>query len=170
MLDVDRAQYSVQYAPGEANIPLFGGNSNWRGPVWFPINYLLIEALERYHHYYGNELQVECPTGSGRMMDLDEVARELASRLCRIFLPDANGQRACFGGDKRFADHPNWRDLLLFHEYFNGDSGQGHGASHQTGWTALITRCLEKVAVPHAVSRPSETLRAVADRELEGTR
>jgi len=162
-LDVDGAQTSVRYAPGESDVPLFGGNSNWRGPIWFPINYLLIEALERYHHYYGTEFKVECPTGSGTFMDLDEVARELAARLCRIFLPDAAGRRACFGGERRFAEHPNWRDLLLFHEYFNGDDGRGHGASHQTGWTALVTRCLEKVAVPHAVSRPTETLRAITE-------
>jgi hypothetical protein len=166
MLQVDGAEYAVKYAPGESEVPLFGGNSNWRGPIWFPINYLLIEALERYHHYYGKELQVECPTGSGRFMDLDEVARELAARLCRIFLPDAAGKRACHGDDLRFANDPNWRDLLLFHEYFNGDTGRGHGASHQTGWTALITRCLEKTAVPHAVSRPTETLRAFTDETV----
>jgi hypothetical protein len=167
MLDVDGAQYSVRYAPGESDTWLFGGNSNWRGPIWFPINYLLIEALERYHHYYGNTLKVECPTGSGHYMDLDEVSRELAARLCRIFLPDQTGRRACHGDDPRFAENPNWRDLLLFHEYFHGDTGRGHGASHQTGWTALVARCLEKVAVPHAVSRPSETLRAITDTELQ---
>jgi len=167
MLQVDGAEYSVRYAPGESDSWLFGGNSNWRGPIWFPINYLLIEALERYHHHYGKSLKVECPTGSGIFMDLDEVARELAARLCRIFLPDATGRRPCHGDERRFAENPNWSELLLFHEYFNGDSGRGHGASHQTGWTALITRCLEKVAVPHAVSRPSETLRAVTDPNLE---
>ena len=170
VLDEGDSQSSVRYAPGESDVPLFGGNSNWRGPIWFPINYLLIEALERYHHYYGNELKIECPTGSGRFMDLDEVARELASRLCRIFLPDAEGKRACHGTEERFAEHANWRDLLLFYEYFNGDTGRGHGASHQTGWTALVTRCLEKVAVPHAVSRPSETLRAITESELEAKR
>ena len=168
-LNVDGAEYSVRYTPGESDSGLFGGNSNWRGPIWFPINYLLIEALERYHHYYGASLKVECPTGSGNFMDLDEVARELATRLCRIFLPDATGSRACHGGEKRFATHPNWRDLLLFHEYFNGDTGRGHGASHQTGWTALVARCLEKVAVPHAVSRPSEILKAISEPELERT-
>jgi hypothetical protein len=168
-LKVDGAEYSVRYTPGESDSALFGGNSNWRGPIWFPINYLLIEALERYHHYYGDSLKVECPTGSGNLMDLDEVSRELAARLCRIFLPDAAGRRACHGDDSRFAENPNWRDLLLFHEYFNGDSGRGHGASHQTGWTALVARCLEKVAVPHAVSRPSEILKAIAEPELERT-
>jgi hypothetical protein len=168
-LNVDGAEYSVRYTPGESDSGLFGGNSNWRGPIWFPINYLLIEALERYHHYYGASLKVECPTGSGNFMNLDEVSRELAARLCRIFLPDATGSRACHGDVKRFATHPNWRDLLLFHEYFNGDTGRGHGASHQTGWTALVTRCLEKVAVPHAVSRPSEILKAISEPELERT-
>jgi hypothetical protein len=163
VLHVEGAQYSVRYAPGEADTDIFGGNSNWRGPIWLPINYLLIEALERYHHHYGKSLKIECPTGSGVFMDLDEVARELAARLCRIFLPDASGRRACHGDDARFTDNGNWRDLVLFHEYFNGDSGRGHGASHQTGWTALITRCLEKIAVPHAVSRPSETLRAISE-------
>jgi hypothetical protein len=163
------AEYSVHYSPGDSDSNMFGGNSNWRGPVWFPINYLLIEALERYHHYYGDTLRVECPTGSGQLMNLDEVSRELAGRLCRIFLPDATGRRAYHGEDARFATHPNWRDLLLFHEYFNGDTGRGHGASHQTGWTALVTRCLEKIAVPHAVSRPSEILKAIAEPELERT-
>src|SRR5207237_5565309 len=141
---------------GESDSGLFGGNSNWRGPIWFPINYLLIEALERYHHYYGDALRVECPTGSGNFMDLDQVARELASRLCRIFLPDAQRRRACHGDERRFAENPNWNDLLLFHEYFNGDTGRGHGARHQTGWTALVTRCLEKVVLRHGVSRASE--------------
>jgi hypothetical protein len=164
------AEYSVRYSAGESDSNMFGGNSNWRGPIWFPINYLLVEALERYHHYYGDTLRVECPTGSGHLMNLDKVSRELASRLCRIFLPDTAGRRACHGSDVRFAQSPHWRDLVLFHEYFNGDTGRGHGASHQTGWTALVTRCLEKVAVPHAVSRPSEMLRAIAEPKLEGTR
>jgi hypothetical protein len=166
-LKVDGAEYSVRYTPGESDSGLFGGNSNWRGPIWFPINYLLIEALERYHHYYGDSLKVECPTGSGNLMDLDEVSRELAARLCGIFLPDAAGRRACHGDDSRFANNPHWKDLLLFHEYFNGDTGRGHGASHQTGWTALVARCLEKIAVPHAVSRPSEILKAISEPEPE---
>jgi hypothetical protein len=137
------AEHRVEYVPGESNTPLFGGNSNWRGPVWFPVNYLLIEALERYHHFYGPTLTVEYPTGSGRRMSLLEVARDLEQRLVRLFLPDASGQRPCHGRDRRFADDPHWRDLLLFHEYFHGDNGKGLGASHQTGWTALVTRLLE---------------------------
>ena len=143
---VNGAEYRVDYEPRESRTPLFGGNSNWRGPVWFPINYLLIEALERYHHFYGDALTVECPTGSGRTMTLQGVAHELAARLARLFLRDANGRRPCHGDDPRFSADPNWRDLVLFHEYFHGDTGEGLGASHQTGWTALVVRCLEELA------------------------
>ena len=139
-------EYRVQYAPGESDTGVFGGNSNWRGPVWFPINYLLVEALERYSHFYGDTLMVELPTGSGHRVTLAEVARDLAARLTRLFLPDADGRRPCFGDDPRFAADPHWRDLLLFHEYFHGDTGRGLGASHQTGWTALVTRLLGKAA------------------------
>jgi hypothetical protein len=139
-------EYRVEYVPGESTTGMFGGNSNWRGPVWFPVNFLLIEALERYHHFYGDALRVECPTGSGRLMNLQEVAREIAMRLARIFLPDASGRRPCHGDDRRFADDPHWRDLVLFYEYFHGDTGRGIGASHQTGWTALVARCLEDLA------------------------
>ena len=143
VLPVDGRQYRVEYAPGESNAGLFGGNSNWRGPLWFPINFLLIEALERYHHFYGDGLRVECPAGSGQWLNLKQVARELATRLTRLFLPDANGKRPCFGDDPRFARDPHWRGLVLFHEYFHGDSGLGLGASQQTGWTALVARLLE---------------------------
>ncbi len=121
---------------------MFGGNSNWRGPIWFPVNDLLIEALERYHHFYGDEFQVECPTNSGKWMTLKEVAAELSRRLASLFLPDATGRRACQGEDSRYASDPHWRDLVLFYEYFHGDTGRGCGASHQTGWTALVTRLL----------------------------
>jgi hypothetical protein len=136
----------VEYVPGESNTGLFGGNSNWRGPVWLPINYLLIEALERYHHFYGDGLRVECPTGSGRLMNLCEVARELSARLSRLFLAGPGGARPCHGGDPRFASDPHWRDLLLFHEYFHADTGRGLGATHQTGWTALAIRFIEDAA------------------------
>jgi hypothetical protein len=125
---------------------MFGGNSNWRGPVWFPLNYLLIEALERYHHFYGDSLRVECPTGSGNLMNLEQVAVELAQRLSRLFLRQEDGSRPCHGGARRYADDPHFRDLVLFSEYFNGDDGSGVGASHQTGWTALVISCLETVA------------------------
>jgi hypothetical protein len=139
---VGREEYRVGYVPGESDSGMFGGNSNWRGPVWFPLNYLLIEALERYHHFYGADLQVECPTGSGRMMTLAEVARELSSRLGRLFLPDGTGRRPCHGDDRRFAEDPDFRELVLFYEYFHGDTGRGLGASHQTGWTALVAQSL----------------------------
>jgi hypothetical protein len=137
-------EYRVNYVPGESDTPLFGGNSNWRGPIWFPINYLLIEALESYYLFYGDELKVECPTGSGRMINLLEVARDLAHRLSRLFMPDDTGRRPCHGDDPRWANDPYWKNLVLFHEYFHGDTGRGLGASHQTGWTALVTRCFRR--------------------------
>ncbi|HVX11964.1 MAG TPA: glucosidase [Pirellulales bacterium] len=140
--DGDR-EHRLRYVPGDSESGMFGGNSNWRGPIWFPVNYLLIEALERYHHFFGDSLRVECPARSGRWLNLSEVAKELSTRLRRIFLPDAQGRRPCHGGDGRFADDPHWRDLVLFHEYFHGDDGSGLGASHQTGWTALVARLLE---------------------------
>jgi hypothetical protein len=141
---VDSQVFSVEYVPGESRTTMFGGNSNWRGPVWFPINYLLIEALERYHHFYGDSFTIDFPTGSGRKLNLREIARELAIRHSAIFIPDAKGQRPCHGEDPRYANDPAWRDLVLFYEYFHGDSAKGCGASHQTGWTALVTRCLER--------------------------
>ena len=136
----------VGYEPGESASGLFGGNSNWRGPVWFPLNYLLIEALERYQHFYGDSFRVERPTGSGKWMSFAQVARDLSGRLARLFLRDSSGARPCFGDDRRFAADPHWRELLRFHEYFHGDTGRGLGASHQTGWTALVVRCIEDAA------------------------
>jgi hypothetical protein len=143
-------EHDVRYTPGESDTGLFGGNSNWRGPVWFPVNYLLVESLERYHHFYGDSLRVECPAGSGTFLNLREAAHEIAGRLATLFLPDASGQRPCHGGAARFASDPHWRDLVLFHEYFHGDTGRGVGASHQTGWTALAVRCIEKRAAARA--------------------
>ncbi len=151
-LEVEGVTYCVDYEPGESKSGLFGGNSNWRGPIWFPVNYLLIESLERYYHFYGESLLVECPVGSGTMMNLKQVAQELSARLVRLFLPDANGRRPCHGVERRYAQEPAWRDLLLFHEYFHGDSGRGLGASHQTGWTALIAQLLIDVASDRARS------------------
>jgi hypothetical protein len=139
-------EHRVEYDPGESTTGLFGGNSNWRGPVWFPVNYLLVEALERYHHFYRDSLKVECPVGSGNFMNLSQVSREIARRLASCFLPDTSGARPCYGSDPRFAKDPFWRDLVLFHEYFHGDTGRGLGASHQTGWTSLVVRCLEDLA------------------------
>ena len=143
---VNGQEYRVAYCPAESDTGLFGGNSNWRGPIWMPINYLLVEALERYHHFYGDSLKVECPTGSRRMMNLKQVAEELSSRLARIFLPDANGRRPCHGNEPRFANDPHWRDYAYFYEYFHGDNGRGVGANHQTGWTSLAVRCIEDMA------------------------
>ena len=153
VLQAGGQEYRVDYVPGESNTGLFGGNSNWRGPIWLPLNYLLIEALERYDHFYGDSLRVECPVGSGKMLTLAEVARELQGRLARIFLPDAAGRRPCHGDDSRYATDPHWRDLVLFNEYFHGDSGRGVGASHQTGWTALVTRSIEDLAHARASQR-----------------
>jgi hypothetical protein len=135
----------VDYVPGESTNSLFGGNSNWRGPIWFPVNYLLVEALERYHHFYGDDLLVEFPTRSGTMMNLKQVAQQIAARLTKIFLPDPAGRRACHGDSSLYQNDPHWQDLVLFYEYFHGDSGRGVGASHQTGWTALVARLLENV-------------------------
>jgi hypothetical protein len=135
--------------------------------VWFPVNYLLVEALERYHHFYGASLTVECPTGSGRTMTLAEVSGELSRRLAALFLPDASGRRPCHGDDLRYASDPGFKELLLFHEYFHGETGRGLGASHQTGWTALVVRALEdgaRASRTHAASAPAHATRPGAGR------
>ncbi len=136
----DGKPYDVTYAPGEGDSGMFGGNSNWRGPVWFPYNFLILESLEKYHHFYGADFKVECPTGSGKMLNLQQVADELGNRLMAIFIADKSGRRPCHGDDPRFAEDPNWKDLLLYHEFFHGETGRGCGASHQTGWTSLVAR------------------------------
>jgi hypothetical protein len=151
-LTLGGATYSVDYEPAESTSGLFGGNSNWRGPIWFPLNYLLIESIQKYHHYYGDDFMLECPTGSGRFLTLWQVADDLSRRLTRIFLPDANGNRPVFGDDPRFQQSPLWRDYIPFYEYFNGDTGAGLGASHQTGWTALVAKLLEQTRRLHGWS------------------
>lgn len=143
-LHLDGMDYEITYQPAEAETGLFGGNSNWRGPIWFPLNFLLIEALQRYHHYYGDTLKVEFPTGSGNKLNLKEVAGELSKRLMRIFEKDTQGHRPVFLGQQLFNEDPDWQDLLLFYEYFNGDTGAGLGANHQTGWTALIAKLIHQ--------------------------
>jgi hypothetical protein len=143
-LDLGGIEYTVAYEPGESRSGLFGGNSNWRGPVWFPANVLLIEGLQRFHYYYGDEFTVECPTGSGRHLTLGEVAQELSRRLTRLYLPVEGQGRPVYGTCRKFQQDPHWRDLLLFFEYFHGDTGAGLGASHQTGWTALVAKLLQQ--------------------------
>jgi hypothetical protein len=143
-LTVDGQEYRVDYEPAESTTGLFGGNSNWRGPVWFPVNFLLIESLQKFHYYFRDCLKVESPTGSGRMLTLWEVAADLSRRLTRLFLRGSDGRRPVFGGNGVFQTDPHWRDLILFHEYFHGDNGAGLGASHQTGWTGLVAKLLQQ--------------------------
>ncbi len=136
-------EYTVRYQPGESDTVMFGGNSNWRGPIWFPLNYLIVESLQRFHHYYGEDFKVECPTGSNQLVTLHDVADEICRRLTRIFLPREDGTRPVFGDQERFQKDPHFRDYLWFHEYFHGDNGRGVGASHQTGWTGLVAKLLQ---------------------------
>ncbi|HXX13380.1 MAG TPA: hypothetical protein VEJ47_00615 [Candidatus Eremiobacteraceae bacterium] len=143
---VGHEEYKVQYLPAESNTGMFGGNSNWRGPVWMPVNALLIRGLLNLYQFYGDDFKVECPTGSGNRLTLFEVAKEIARRLASIFLRDASGRRPVYGGIKKFQGDPNWKDFILFHEYFHGDNGAGLGASHQTGWTGVIARSLDLFA------------------------
>jgi hypothetical protein len=152
--------HSVDYEPGESTTALFGGNSNWRGPIWMPVNYLLIRALRRFYHYYGDGFKVECPTGSGRMMTLMEASDEVARRIVNIFKRDAAGRRPLYGKLEKFQNDPHWRDYLQFHEYFHGDSGFGIGAAQQSGWTALVAKMIEELAerAPQAV-KPSAAKR-----------
>jgi hypothetical protein len=138
------SDHSVNYEPGESSTGLFGGNSNWRGPIWFPVNFLIVESLQRFHHYLGPDFKVECPTGSGTWMTLADVGAELSRRLSRLFLRDADGRRPVHGVHERFQNDPHWRDLILFYEYFHGDNGRGVGASHQTGWTGLVAKLLQQ--------------------------
>src|SRR5262245_10877475 len=145
VLKVDGMEHRVDYEPAESSAGLFGGNSNWRGPVWFPVNFLLIESLQKFHHYLGEDFKVECPTGSGKMLTLWEVAGEISRRMSRIFLRGEDGRRPVHGGAEKFQHDPHWRDLALFYEYFHGDNGAGIGASHQTGWTGLVAKLLQQL-------------------------
>jgi hypothetical protein len=142
VLKVGDVDQSVRYAPGESETRQFGGNSNWRGPIWFPLNFLIVESLQKFHHYYGNDFKVECPTGSGHFLTIDQVATELSHRLSRIFLKDAKGERPVMRHQPQLQTDPHYRDCIPFYEYFHGDTGRGVGASHQSGWTSLIAKLL----------------------------
>ncbi len=169
-LNVGGVDYAVTYEPAESTTGMFGGNSNWRGPVWFPINLLIIRALLQHYRYYGDELTVECPTGSGTQLTLFEVARELAARLVSTFLRGPDGNRPVYGGTERFQTDPNWRDLILFYEYFHGDNGAGLGASHQTGWTGLVAPLIQLFGhlTPEAALAPEDHPFSKAYRRVTG--
>ncbi len=156
-LQIDGVVHSVDYEPAESTTGLFGGNSNWRGPIWFPLNYLLVESLQTFYHFYGDDFKVEFPTGSHNLLTLEQVAIELSHRLTSIFLRDSNGQRPVHGGVEKFQHDPDWRDLILFYEYFHGDNGAGLGASHQTGWTGLVINLL----MQSSKSRGQELMREI---------
>jgi hypothetical protein len=143
--------HAVYYEPGESSSAQFGGNSNWRGPIWFPVNYLIIESLQKFHHYYGDDFLIECPTGSGKLLTINGVAQELSDRLSRLFLRDEAGRRPIFGDCEKLHRDPHFRDYVLFYEHFHGDNGRGLGASHQTGWTGLIAKLL----LPRREERPA---------------
>jgi len=143
IFNVGSQEYRVNYLPAESDTGMFGGNSNWRGPVWMPVNALLIRALLSFYLYYGDTFKIECPTGSGNLMNLFEVAREIANRLTRIFLRDQSGRRPVYGATEKFQTDPHWKDYILFYEYFHGDNGAGLGASHQTGWTGVVAKLIE---------------------------
>jgi hypothetical protein len=150
VFNVGGHDYSVGYVPGESDTGMFGGNSNWRGPIWMPVNAVIIRALLQYYAYYGNEFTVECPTGSGRQMNLYQIAEEISRRLSSIFLKGKDGKRPVNGGEKKLQEDPYWRDYVQFYEYFHGDNGAGLGASHQTGWTGVIARGMHLFATTSA--------------------
>jgi hypothetical protein len=157
-------EYRVAYLPAESDTGMFGGNSNWRGPIWMPVNALVIRALLQYYAYYGDAFTIECPTGSGRQMNLYQVAEEIGRRLTNIFLRDTNGNRPVFGGTRKFQDD-HWRDCVLFYEYFHGDNGAGLGASHQTGWTGAIARIMHLFATTSPEMLIAEGTKACCQRE-----
>ncbi|TMI80682.1 MAG: glucosidase, partial [Bacteroidetes bacterium] len=147
MVNIDGQEFGLSYQPGESNTSLFGGNSNWRGPVWMPMNYLIVHSLQQYSEYYGDESQVEFPSGSGKQMNLGEISNELAKRLVSIFKKDENGARPVNGSEKIYQTDPNFSDLVLFYEYFHGDSSRGVGASHQTGWTGVVAELINRISL-----------------------
>ena len=157
-------RFTIGYLPGDSATEVFGGNSNWRGPIWLPVNFLLIESLQKFHSYYGDDFKIECPTGSGTMLHLGEVAAELSRRLCRIFLRGPDGKRPVFGDSPIEQKDPHFRDNVLFYEFFHGDTGRGLGASHQTGWTALVA-CLLRSYSQEATARQTAPA-AVAEAAL----
>ncbi len=162
-------EYRVDYLPAESDSGMFGGNSNWRGPIWMPVNALLIRALLQYYLYYGDTFRIECPTGSGVLMNLFEVAREISNRLIGIFLRDGQGRRPVYGGTEKFQSDPHWRDCLLFYEYFHGDNGAGLGASHQTGWTGGVGRLIELFGHLEAQSLLAQGTRGAFLRSVQAT-
>lgn len=142
-MNVNGSEFTVKYTPAEGDTTMFGGNSNWRGPIWFPVNYLLIESLQRFHHYYGDEFMIEHPAGSGRMLTLRQIADDLSHRMINIFKRDTSGRRPAFGENEKLQTDPQFRDYILFYEYFHGDNGRGAGATHQTGWTGLVAKLIQ---------------------------
>jgi hypothetical protein len=166
---VGHDDYSVSYLPGDSDSGMFGGNSNWRGPIWMPVNGLIIRALLQYYAYYGDAFTVECPTGSGRQLTLYQVAEEIARRLASIFLRDGSGRRPVHGGSAKFQQDPHWRDYPLFYEYFHGDTGAGIGASHQTGWTGIVARMMHLFATTTS-AQIIELGKAAAITEVEKSR
>jgi hypothetical protein len=171
VFQVNGQEHRVHYLPAESDTGMFGGNSNWRGPIWMPVNGLIVRGLLNLYAFYGDDFTVECPTGSGNRMTLFEVAKEISRRLSSMFLRDASGRRPVHGGCAKFQDDPHWRDLILFYEYFHGDIGAGLGASHQTGWTGLVARLMDlfgRVTAEDALDTPKETLDARLVREQVG--
>ena len=166
VFNVGGQEYRVDYLPAESNTGMFGGNSNWRGPVWMPVNVLIIRALLNFYLYYGDNFKIECPTGSGKLMNLFEVSKEISNRLTRIFLRDEHGRRPVYGGTEKFQNDPFWRDNILYYEYFHGDNGAGLGASHQTGWTGLVAKLIELYGFLDA-TRVLGVGRQAAFREVE---
>jgi hypothetical protein len=161
-------EFQVEYQPAESNTGMFGGNSNWRGPIWMPMNMMIVRSLLNLYAFYGDSFTVECPTGSGNWMNLYEVSEELSNRLAAIFMRDGNGRRPVFGGAKKFQEDPHWRDYLLFYEYFHGDNGAGLGASHQTGWTGIIARTIQLYAYLEPEQMLASGWRALGFRRSAG--